>query len=90
MTNDQLLAKVAAKTGIPTHHIVGPFRGDELPVRAGIFTRVSKKTGDIVYAKYDGRSWGLYSDTVYGALRRAHKRSKKADLQWFGVVQTAT
>jgi len=81
-----LINRVAKKARVNPANIVGPFNGDQRPVRDGLYLRSSKDTGAACYAQYSSRAgtWGLYSDSKAGAERRAGKRSRK-QLQWFGL-----
>jgi hypothetical protein len=67
--------------------LVGPFKPEQRPTRSGLYLRVSRDTGEKVFAYYDAGTgnWGLYSDTKERAMKRRHKRSKKA-LPWYGTT----
>lgn len=83
-----MAAKIPASTPL-----VGPFPGTQKPTQEGLFVRVSKKTGQKVWAYYTksfGRAyWGLYADTKERALACKHKRSKKS-LDWYGTTEAAS
>lgn len=84
------LSKVLKSLGTTTT-IIGPFRGNQAPVRSGVYVRVSPKTGAGVFAHWDntrGR-WGLYADTPERALARKNKFSKK-DLPWYASADSST
>lgn len=89
--SQELLLKVSRKTGVPVEHLVGPLPAGSYPVTAdGLYVRQSARTGDIVYSmvRRGSGKWGLYSDTIAGAKRRAHKSNRKTPpLLWFGVTE---
>ncbi len=86
MKLSKLLKSLSAKTTV-----IGPFKPDQLPVRSGLYVRVSPKTGAGVYAHYDHgrRRWGLYADSPERALARRNKFSKK-QLPWYASADSAT
>jgi hypothetical protein len=82
-----LIAKAAKKAGVPAARLTGPMPANTKPLRdrAGLYLRVSQKTGDIVWAWWNGTNFGLYADTKARATARRGKRSKKP-LVWFGMA----
>ena len=89
--SQELLLNVSRKTGVPVEHLVGPLPIDTYPVTAdGLYVRQSARTGDIVYSmvRRSSGKWGLYSDTIENAKRRAHKSNRHTPpLIWFGVTE---
>ena len=79
MTKTQIAIKKALTT-----KVVGPFLARQHPPHSGLYLRISSATGEAVWAYYnaDARTWGLYSNSKKGAMKRRHKASKKS-LPWF-------
>lgn len=70
---------------LPGH--VGPFPPGVKPVNGpGMFKRVSPKTGELVWAYWDGRQWGKFSSDFDRAAHKAHKRSRR-QLWWYGKAK---
>ena len=68
------------------------FRGDEKPVRPGVYERMySSWTGrhDLVqFCYFDGSAWYMHGDTVEQALSRTtHGATLNQSLPWRGVVR---
>lgn len=64
---------------------VGPFPPKVKPVmgRPGMFKRISERTGNRVWAWWDGRGWCKYSSDYDTAKANRGKRSRK-QLWWYG------
>lgn len=63
---------------------IGPFPGNQKPVRKGLYLRESPDTGLWVWAYWDGQWYG-YADTSERAASKYKrgKRSKYASLRWY-------
>ena len=83
------IARAAKKAGVTPNQIVGN-KSARKPAkdRPGLYLRLSPKTGEVCWAYWSGKSWGLYSNSKKGAMARRHKTSKK-QLTWFGYYKKA-
>jgi hypothetical protein len=69
---------------------VGPFSGNQKPVREGVYKRTNKH-GEPRFAYWDGRLWKAYAFSVDGALLNNHMVSVYQDeLDWYGVSYDAS
>lgn len=80
-------ALAAAKKVKCAFNIAGPFPACKKPLadRPGLYLRISPNTGAACWAYWNGKAWGLWSDSKAGAMRRRDKISKKP-ARWFGFA----
>lgn len=71
---------------IPGH--VGPFPAHVNPARPGIYKRVSPKTGQLVYAYWDGFDWSKFSSNYRTAkTTNRYKAPSIKSLPWYGMAK---
>jgi len=71
---------------------IGPFDGNQIPARPGMYKRVSPKSGRKVWAYWDGSRWCKYSLNIDKALQKSKRpahgrngRSRHNSLPWFAL-----
>ncbi len=86
-------AAKAAKPPVYTQHLglplVGPFPASVKPVadRRGLYLRVSEETGNLVFADWNGSSFGRFSDSPERAKVLANGKRSKRGLPWYGFAK---
>lgn len=85
-----VLAEAVAKKAGVHPNLVLAFKPSQKPLRdrPGLYLRQSAKTGEMCWAYWNGTTWGLYSGSKKGAMRRREKPSKKS-LRWFALAKPA-
>lgn len=66
---------------------VGPFPASKKPLadRPGLYIRISTLTGEACWAHWNGKQWGLWSNSKKQATARKGKFSKKP-AAWYGCA----
>lgn len=69
--------------------LVGPFDGGLKPANGpGLYARRNPKTGHLVMANWNGRTWSKFATTPERARELAGRRSRHDRLTWFGFTKT--